>query len=75
MLRPIEFDASAGPRPGQPNQRGLNHPLKINQVAAVAFVLDGMDAPAHPANQDAERLVLKQTASHFGPTGFSEMRS
>ena len=59
MLRPIEFDTSRNPRPGEPDERRLDDGLMINQVVAVGLVLQPMDATAEfRQDHHAERFVF-----------------
>ena len=46
MLRPVELDAAAGPRPGEADQRGFDDRLVVDEVVAVGLVLRAMDASA-----------------------------
>ena len=60
VLRPIELDAPGDPRPGQTDQRRLDHRLAVDEVVAVGLVLGNVDATADLGQQqDAEILVLQ----------------
>src|SRR5579862_9021161 len=44
MLRPVEFDTARNPGTGEPDQRGLDNRLIVNQIVTVGFVLQDMNA-------------------------------
>ena len=59
MLRPVELDAAGNPRPGQPDQRGLDDALVVNQIVAVGLVLNRVDAPADfRQHHHAEKFIF-----------------
>ena len=60
MLRPVEFDAAGNPRPGKPDERRLDDALVVNQIVAVGFVLNRVDAPANfGQNHHAKEFVFE----------------
>lgn len=59
MLRPVELDAAGNPWSSQPDQRGLDHVLTIDNVAATDLILYGVNAPANFRQQhDADKVVF-----------------
>ena len=60
MLRPVEFDATGDPRPGQADQRGLDDVLPIEKIVTVGLVLTDMNAAADfRQDHDAEEFVFR----------------
>ena len=57
VLRPVEFDAAADPRPGQPDERGLDHVVIVNKIIAVRFVIRALD-PAAQFGQDHHKQIF-----------------
>jgi hypothetical protein len=77
MLRPVELDAAADPRPGQADQRRLDDRLVVDEVVAVGLVEDPRGcARRFPAGSAPEEYSFSiQIAFHARSTGFSAMRS
>ena len=56
MLRPVELDPAGQPRSGQPDQRGLDHRVGVEQRVAGALVHRELD-PAAQFGQDQQPQV------------------
>ena len=66
MLRPVEFDATGNPRPGEAHERRLDHWLMIDCVVAVCFVLKDVDASANfRQHHRADEFILNPHSFPF----------
>jgi hypothetical protein len=62
VLRPVELDASRNPRPGEADERRLDHLLAIEEIIiGIGLVLADEDAPADFRQHDeADEIVFQQ---------------
>lgn len=60
VLRPVELDAAADPRPHQAHQRGLDDLVVVDEVVAVGLVIGALHAPAQLRQDHHAQIVVFQ---------------
>ena len=73
VLRPVELDATAGPRSGQPNQGRFDHRLVIHEIVSVGLVQGPVDATAE-CGQDHDQKVVVLDEDGLPRTGLRPLR-
>ncbi len=60
VLRPVEFDASRNPWPGQAYERRLNYILPIKEVVSSRLIVTNVNATANlRQNHQSQEVVFK----------------
>ena len=60
VLRPVELDAAADPRPHQAHQRGLDDLVVVDEVVAVGLVIGALHASAQLRQDHHAQIVVFQ---------------
>ena len=60
VLRPVELDSPADPRPGQSHQCGLDHPVVVYKVISVRLVQRPLDAAAQFRQDHHIQVIILQ---------------
>ncbi len=60
MLRPVELDAAADPRPHQAYQRGLDDLVVVDEVVAVGLVIGALHTPTQLRQDHHAQIVVFQ---------------
>ena len=58
VLGPVEFDPSADPRAGEPDECGLDHIVSVEEVIAVGLINGDVDPPAELGQHHESQITV-----------------
>jgi len=69
MLRPVELDATADPRPRKPHQRGLDNLVIIHKIVSVGFIVGTLNTAAQFRQHHHAQVVVFKPYGVIGLVG------